>query len=256
MSISKLKYSILRLINYKESANATRFQRSAEYVVNPTKTSSGKWVVGRFLDPKDSFKSLKALESHWGNDKLDGRLFKHGIISFGSPDLKEKAAMDMMKDTLNFYKDYPLLWALHTDIPNRLHAHFLLGMRNLTSGAKFSQSKEDLRAFRLHFHKVAKRFNLLGLRDCQDEEPEVSASTLVEPFTEQMAPISYYSPPPILEPQWICTAPRPFAGVSQMTCQEQSLGQQLAVELYKEIKDDFHGFFELGFEGGYINGSK
>ena len=130
-------------------------------------------------------------------------------------------------------------------------------MRNLTSGAKFSQSKEDLRAFRLHFHKVAKRFNLLGLRDCQHEESEVSTSTLVKTFTEQMKPVLYYPPPPpISEPQWPVTAPQPVAGVSHMTCQEQSPGQQLAVELYKEIKDDFHGFFELGFEGGFINGPK
>lgn len=256
MPINKLKYSILRVINYKGSADMKRFQKSAAYVANPAKTSDGKWVVGRFLDHKNPFKSMKVLENHWGNSELTGRIFKHGLISFGDPDIKANDAMDLMESTLEFYKDFPLLWAIHTDVPYRLHGHFLLGMRNIVTGKKFSQSLSDLKAFRHHYHKVAKRFNLLGLRDCQNEEPKVSAPTLVEPFTEQMAPISYYSPPPILGPQWTCTDPRPVAGVSQMTCQEQSFDQQLAVELYKEIKDDFHGFFELGFEGGYINGTK
>ena len=146
-----------------------------------------------------------------------------------------------------------MLWALHTDVANRLHAHFLLGMRNINTGKKFTQSKDDLKAFRLHYNKVAKEYGLLGLKDCKDSG-EIAMVPVVDTFAEPMA--YYPPPPPISEPPWPGTDTQLVAGTSQVPYQAQSTGQQLAVALFNDIREDFHDFFELGFEGGFFNGQK
>lgn len=258
MSTNRLKYSILRLINYKESADAHRFKKSTDYVMNHTKTNDGKWVKGHCLKLDDPLKSLRALEEHWHNESLAGRLFKHGIISFGSPDLKPEDAMAIMEDTLKYYKHFPYLWALHTDVPGRLHAHFILGMRNMVSGKKFTQSKADLLDFRRHYHKVSLGFKLLGLKDFRQKDDNQGRVTTLS--NDIYIPRAYDSMP---YPELQYSVPQTAYGntietqVYSQRPQSQAasmFGRNFASQLFDDIRDDFHSFFEIGLYGGFGHG--
>lgn len=165
MSPAELKYSILRLINYKTGASRKRFEKSVSYVTNPKKTSN-EMICAHYMKLDDPSSSLALIEKRWHNDEMVGRLFKHGIIAFGSSDMSPEDALNLVRATMAYYTDFPYFAAIHTDVPHRLHAHFLLGMRNLKTGKKFSQSKDDLMAFRKHYHKETLRYGLLGLKDC------------------------------------------------------------------------------------------
>lgn len=178
MSASKQKNGILRMINYSNEATPNRFQKSSDYVTGSSKTSA-ELILTHFMDANDTFGSLSALEKRWGNDKLTGRLFKHGIISFGCPDLEIAKAKELLKETLDYYEAFPWLAALHTDTPHRLHAHFLLLMRNVSTGKKFSQSHAELMQFRQHYHNLALKYGLLGLRDFSNDVESVSKDQIV-----------------------------------------------------------------------------
>ena len=175
MSDSRRKNGILRMINYTHGASPDRLEKSIAYVTGTNKTTS-ELILTNFLDIEDTMGSLSALEGRWNNEELSGRLFKHGVISFGDPHLEADKAKELLKETLDYYKEFPWLAALHTDKPHRLHAHFLLLMRNVLTGKKFSQSVADLKDFRRHYHHLALRFDLLGLKDFSDP-PTVPSTT-------------------------------------------------------------------------------
>ena len=82
MSPAELKYSILRLINYKTSASRKRFEKSVSYVTNPKKTSN-EMICAHYMKLDDPSSSLALIEKRWHNDEMVGRLFKHGIIIMG-----------------------------------------------------------------------------------------------------------------------------------------------------------------------------
>ena len=161
------------MINYKNGANEHRFRKSVEYITNPQKVKSVK-IMTNYMDCVNPCKSLGIIEKRWDNENMKGRLFKHGIISFGVKDIKCVTAKDVLVETLKYYDDYPWIAALHSDVPNRLHAHFLLMMRNVKNGHKFSQSHSDLRDFRKHYHITARKRDLPGLKEfCINNDHEL-----------------------------------------------------------------------------------
>ena len=249
MGITRLKHGILRLINYKAGANQARFRKAVDYITNSKKTNS-KFTIFNYLNRDNPMGSLEALEVRYQNEKLDGRLFKHGIISFGAPELSVAAAKEVVEETLGFYQDYPYLAALHTDVPHRLHAHFLLLMRNVRTGKKFSQSISELAEFRRHYHSVAVKHKLLGLKDCDDtRENNVlqgghydGTDSLTIPTIPSGMEYMSFSP--------VCNT----NNVMWDTAIEDSSSSDLVNEIFKQAQDDFYDFFELGFMiGGAYN---
>ena len=256
MSINNLKFSILRFINYK-LANEAQFEQSSRYVTNPKKTED-KWIMKHFLDTKEPLADLKTIETHFNNRDLSGRLFKHLIFSFGSPELHKEKARIIMEEVMKFYKDYPYIGALHTDVPNRLHAHFLLGMRNLSTGKKFSQSNKDLLTFKEHYHKVAVNNGLLGLKcfakEVKTERTEAALGT--ELFDANNVPLPVFSYPYTYSGESETTnhIADSNAKIQQSTVQSPSKCFNIAQQLLNDFKADFNTFFEIGYMGGFYHG--
>ena len=64
------------------------------------------------------------------------------------------------------------------------------------------------------------------------------------------------SPPPIPDAPGIGTYPSIVSSGAGVPKTASGLGLQLAANIFNDIREDFHGFFEIGLEGGFINGSK
>lgn len=255
MSITHLKYAILKAINLKDSGER-QFRRSADYVINPQKTEDGKWVIGNFLNPNDAVKGLKLIEEHHNNSDLSGRLFKHLVFSFGSPDLSTVKAKEIMEAVMEYYKEYPYIGALHTDVPKRLHAHFILGMRNLSTGKKFSQSKSDLMDFRGHFHKIAVEAGLLGLKDFMNEKQVNHAEAAMDTDYNSLSYVheSVYPAFPAIGPTIQAPMAEPNAQRKAGTMSYPQQDMSIVQSMFELVRNDLHDFFELGYIGGIYDG--
>jgi len=240
MSASKQKNGILRMINYSNKATPDRFKKSCDYVTGSSKTSA-ELMLTHLMDANDTLGSLSALERRWGNDKLTGRLFKHGIISFGCPDLEITKAKELLRETLNYYEAFPWLAALHTDTPRRLHAHFLLLMRNVITGEKFSQSHAELMQFRQHYHHLALKYGLLGLRDFSNDVDSVSDNPI----------LALDNPPFNGEDEHECW----FDNYPSIKMEDSYKTPYIVAPDWKPILDkatsDFKTLFEIGFMKGF-----
>lgn len=150
------KFAIMRLFNY-ENANIAKAKKVSDYIQSPKRTAPA-YVFGHGLDVKDVCKSLETIESRW--KPKGSRLFKHGVLSFGQPDLTPEKAVEVTKEILDFFKDYPWLAAVHINCPHRVHSHFLLGCINLLTGRKYSQGVRELQLFKDFYGNVANRHGL------------------------------------------------------------------------------------------------
>lgn len=135
------KPAILRFINYKE-ADIAQFQKSVEYVFREEASDVHLRFV-RFLDKARPVKSMKIIEHRW-HGEAKGRLFKHLVCSFGDPMMQPEIGFAIMEEFAKAFDQYPFLFAIHTDVPHRIHAHALLGMTNLRTGKRYSQGWAEL----------------------------------------------------------------------------------------------------------------
>lgn len=150
------KFAIMRLFNY-EDANIAKAKKVSDYIQSPKRTTPA-YVFGHGLDVTNVCASLETIENRW---KPKGtRLFKHGVFSFGQPDLTPDKAVEVTKKFMEFFKDYPWMAAVHTNCPHRLHSHFLLGCINLRTGRKYSQGVKELQLFKDFYGDVASRYGL------------------------------------------------------------------------------------------------
>lgn len=265
MSPTQLKYSILRLINYAH-ADRDRFDRSVSYITNPKKTNA-EMICSQYFIKDNPSQSLETMEKHWLNAEMSGRLFKHGIIAFGSSEISPEKALELVKATMEYYTGFPYLAALHTDVPHRLHAHFLLGMRNVKTGKKFSQSPSDLRAFRKHYHDLALKYDLLGLKDCCSNEEHTSSAISLNAHIPDTIPKAgwhdskedYWSAANEIQmygnPQ---NSGYPFTQTLSVPMQHEIQNSQeimpkrldIVNDVFRSAQSDFNFYFFQGFKGG------
>ena len=112
----------------------------------------------------NSWRGIEVINNRW-NPK-GTRLYKHGIFSFGKPNLDPKKAMQVTDEILAFYSDrYPIIYSIHTNIPRRIHSHFIMGMVDIRTGKKFNQSIQELNAFKKHFNEVVTSYGLPALKN-------------------------------------------------------------------------------------------
>lgn len=150
------KHAIIKLINYKD-ANIDKAKKVSDYIQSPERTAPA-YVFGHGLDVADVYKSLETIESRWKSK--GSRMFKHGALSFGQPDLTPEKAVEVTKKFMEYFKDYPWMAAVHTNCPHRLHSHFLLCCINLRTGRKYSQGTKELQLFKDFYGDVASRHGL------------------------------------------------------------------------------------------------
>ncbi len=143
--------AILRFINYA-TADLNQFEKSAKYIFRDS-ASAVHLRYARFLDKAHPKDSMALLERHW-NGEIKGRLFKHLICAFGDPTMHPETGFEIMSEFAKAFTDYPFLFAIHTDVPRRIHAHALLGMTNLRTGKRYSQDWNEL-------HRAKTQLNLL-----------------------------------------------------------------------------------------------
>ncbi len=165
-------FSVMRWINYK-TADLKAFEKSAQYILNP-KSAPEAYQRGYKISTSDPRRSMEIIEKRW--KPRGDRNFKHGVFSFGMPDLDAKHALAVTDEIMKiYYPEYPILYAVHTNIPRRIHAHFVMGMTNVYTGKKFEQDMAEFNRFRDHYNKTLVRNGMMPLKghhstnqDCSD----------------------------------------------------------------------------------------
>ena len=172
-------FAVAKFVNYKTS-NEGRAKRLSGYI-RQLASAEPKYLASQYMTPANSEHSLAVIENRW--HPKGTRMFKQGILSFGATteELKADKALEITREILGFFESYPWLAAIHTNKPAHIHAHFLLGMTNVRTGAKYSQGPQELRAFAEHYNKVARKKSLPLLKGHDDPK---------EPLPNKSRPVS------------------------------------------------------------------
>jgi|GEM_PF-3053957 len=171
------KHAILKWINYKD-ADMQKLKGTIQYISAP-ESSPDKYQKGYWLSKDNSLHGIEVINRRW-NPK-GSRNYKHGIFSFGVPELTADKAFSVSDETLRYYaNNYPMLMCIHTNIPRRIHCHFVMGMVNARTGKKFEQSPKEFDMFRKHFSSVLLKNGLRPLKGTMIESVN-SRIELLEP---------------------------------------------------------------------------
>lgn len=231
---------IIKFVNYRV-ASVERAKRLSLYLKQLTRTEPD-YILSRYISKTNSAHSLRVIEDRW--HPLGDRSFKQGILSFGATceELRPTKALGVTQEILEYFVDFPWLAAIHTNKPEHIHAHFLLGMTNVRTGRKYSQSPQELRRFREHYNVVAGKNSLPLLKDkgelgrslsC-DISPKASKCAAAEEGgdeIEEMVPWAC-SPPPAMPVSAVAFAPL----------------ESNPLEIFGErFRNDFASYFSLGY---------
>ena len=171
------KHAILKWINYKD-ANMEKLKDKIQYIADP-KSSPDKYQKGYWLSEANPLHGIEVINRRWS--PKGSRTFKHGIFSFGIPELTADKAFSVSDEILRYYtENYPMLMCIHTNITRRIHCHFLMGMVNARTGKKFEQSPKEFERFREHFSSVLLKNGLRPLKGATIESVN-SKIELLEP---------------------------------------------------------------------------
>ena len=245
------KFAVAKFVNYKTS-NEGRAKRLSGYI-RQLASAEPKYLASQYMTPANSEHSLAVIEKRW--HPKGTRMFKQGILSFGATteELKADKALEITREILGFFESYPWLAAIHTNKPSHIHAHFLLGMTNVRTGAKYSQGPQELRQFVEHYNKVArKRFlPLLKGHDAPNEPLPNKARPVSDAIfrivdadssgdCEQIYPV--YCQPQMAAPM--------NTGVHVAA----TLGEDLIGNIVRCFQRDFDKYFLLGLGKDDFNG--
>ena len=206
-------------------------KKKMDYIACPT-SSPEQFRKGYFLDPLSPMEGLEVIHRRYS--PVGKRNFKHGIFSFGVSDISPQFALDVSRLLMDYYaQKYPMLLCVHTNIPKRIHAHFIMDTCSVVDGKKFSQSPAEFEAYRQYFNSVMKKNDLPLLKN---------ASIEVEPFVKEQPDFYtvddfYYE-----EKQNYCAVPSFWSTVqpnqSPVIYQPQPLMQQPSVRIDCKISCD------------------
>lgn len=155
-------FGILRWINYRKTS-LEGLERAIQYICNPESTPPELQEYS-CLRTGDPVRDFELIEKRW-RKTVKGRLYKHCIFSFGEPDLDPVKAFGIMKEVFSIYRgEYPYVLGIHTNIPRRVHGHCVMGMTNLLTGKRFSQSPSELKRFQEFYNQTVVKAGLPPLR--------------------------------------------------------------------------------------------
>lgn len=169
MTKERSKFAIARWINYKHTS-IEGFEKAWKYI---TGSHSSKLAFQKYHGLRETTPviDLESIEERYKSD-LSGRIYKHFIISFGEPDLASTLAFKALEDIMKKYDDYPYVFAVHDNIPKRIHGHCIMGTRNIKTGKKFEQSPGEFKNFNAHINKILKDMDLPLLRGTKVDAAE------------------------------------------------------------------------------------
>lgn len=210
-------FAIMKVINYKDSS-FEKIQEHVDYILNKDK-SPEQYQKGWYVDCKQALRGLEQLYKRY--HPKGTRNFKHWIVSFGVPFLDAEKGFEVSKEIAGYYaKEYPVILGLHTNIPKRIHCHFLQNTVDIRSGKKFSQSLDDFKQFRVFVNKILEEYKLPLLRGVSVDRPfikEQNADVNNDFYTDYSEENSftpyYYS-----EPQYIIPKQCVVNNVSLVQC--------------------------------------
>lgn len=194
--------AIMRWINYKNTSYAG-FEKALRYINNP-KAAPVKYQYLGYLNPGHEVDDLRIINDRYRKPD-DTRLYKHLICSFGDPELSAAKAYDFMTAFLaSIGERHPVAFSIHTNVPQRLHGHAIIGMTDIWTGEKYSQSPQDLADWRTRYDEIASlpEFQMPLLRKAQqqknhDEDNKGEVMTMndtIEFQTNENLPLFHHSP--------------------------------------------------------------
>lgn len=190
----KRKAAIFKAINYIDSS-MEKIEHNINYILDEKKTPH-KYRKGWYLDIDDS---LSGIERFYKRYHPKGtRNFKHYIISFGLSDLSVDKAFEVGQELAGYYgQDYPMILGIHTNIPARIHAHFLLNTVNVRTGKKFSESRKAFEQYRCFINATLLDHHMPGLSGLEENidsnSQEITYEDTYMPLYE-FYPIEYSMP--------------------------------------------------------------
>lgn len=173
--------SIMRWINYHDT-NMQKFERAAQYIFNEN-SSPVEYRHSLNLSVTEPVNGLRVIQERW--KPRGDRLFKHGVISFGVRDLAPDKALSATDELLSIYTDYPVIYSVHTNIPRRIHAHFIMAMTNVYTGKKFEQNPAEFYRFRDHYNETMVKHSLPPLKGYVFDVRDDDSQTLAIPDVEE-----------------------------------------------------------------------
>ena len=253
---------IVKFVNYSLST-PVQVEHFARYLKHFSRTDE-RYIIAHYLTPNNIRHGIEVIEKRW--QPRGTRSFKQGIISFGKSidELPPEQAVDVMRETLQFFDSYPWVAAIHVNKPSHIHGHFMLGTTNIRSGRKLSQSPKDLYSFKDHYNSVARQHNLpliplaankLPVIEGRQQELKESIQ-MVRGYRTVEQNRSYYDDSNNFD---LCFD-KPYTDMitpyTASTASPMSIEQDILPLVFDAYRSDFQTFFMLGFnKGGKYNGT-
>ena len=241
MRDDKSQISIMRWMNYAD-AGIEQFERSTQYIFKE-KSSPAKYRGSYNLSVSNPSAGLEIIQDRW--KPRGNRIFKHGVISFGVRNLLPDKAMDVTNEILQIYNGYPMLYAIHTDIPRRIHAHFIMCMTNVFTGKKFEQDYNEFERFRNHYNETVIKNGLPSLKGYKlnDAEELKTVSTGLVNIQNNIGDNEF------LQNDGACiNHPYSCESMSFSTPKIQS-SDLILNQVFDKYRTDFNMFYNLGRRG-------
>lgn len=197
------KYAVLKWINYK-TADITYLKKGLNYISN-SKSSPIKYQKGYWITKEEPLQGMAVVNSRWNPRGI--RAYKHGVFSFGNPEVTVDKVFAVSDEILQYYANrYPILLCVHTNIPRRIHSHFIMSTVDIRTGKKFDQSPQEFENFRNYFNDVTLKNGLRPLKGVTLDDVLTEAK-IVDPLCKNEPLIITPSNLSVLQPVGCSDAP-------------------------------------------------
>lgn len=139
MAITK----ILHMKAAGQSDPGAHLKNGIEYILNPEKTSNGKYVGSANCFASDAYNTMKRTKKEFG--KTGSRQGYHFVISFSpEDDVDENKAFNIISEFVNEYigNRYECVFAIHNDQAH-IHGHIIFNSVSCFDGLKYHYQKGD-----------------------------------------------------------------------------------------------------------------
>lgn len=243
-------YAILKMINYQEST-PERAERLSKYMSGLVHSSGNpKNILTNCLSAGNTKADLDVIKNRWMPNGT--RCFKQCVLSFGRSvsEMPSSTALEVTEKTMDFFASYPWIAAIHTNKPKHLHAHILLCTINFENGHKLSQSRDELKKFKLHYNGIARDYGLPPI-PVSGEGAINDTSKALQPIVTIRRTNSY---PSAFEQDGDCFD----CSYEQVSSSAYASHQNSQIEniwrFLRESDNTAKTYFNLGYLGGMQNG--
>ena len=240
------KCAIIKFVNYNETTT-DRARQLSRYIKALSRTDE-KYIATQYISKANVEHGLRIIEDRW---KPKGtRSFKQGILSFGVScnEFSPKEALKMTEETLQYFHHLPWLAAVHTNKPQNLHAHFLLGMTNISDGKKYSQGLNELKKFKCYYNTIAHKYGLPLVHGYGIETTMDSHIPILNP---NVVCVDIQNKPEYYQPAALFNYLSPQPNIS--SCPSPVYQHPLEASwIFNSFREDYQRFFLLGYRKGNL----